>query len=256
MARIKVWFSDVGEEWDYSRSWFGKKVKALKDVYIFAKTSEDHYVAIKREHGRKVIHITDHSDGTKMEGFRSISTSCRLNKRCIDRSKVPGSICEKCYAQHLMSYRKGLNKWLEWNFKVLTAGILRREDLPEIDDKCFRIEAFGDAANVYHATNYLNIIRKNKGTVFSVWTKNPDFYDEDIRKNGKPRNVVFVLSSPNVNDELNLDKIKEKYPWIDIIFTVFDDGTPSNCAGIHCKTCGNTCYGKKAKGGYRREKLR
>lgn len=221
------------------------------DGYIVTKGADGRRYAFK--HG---IHITVHSDGTKMEGLRSISTSCRLNPYCMARAKVEGSICAKCYAVRLLEYREGLNKWLEHNYALLNSGIIRREDLPVISDRNFRFESFGDVGSEIHATNYLNIMRKNKATRFSVWTKNPQLYDEDIRESGKPKNGFFIYSSPNVNVEVSLERIWEIYPWIDAVFTVFDDGTPSNCAGIHCLSCKNPCYGKHAEPGYKRERLR
>ena len=48
-----------------------------------------------------LVWVTNHSEGTKMEGIQSISTSCLANPICEARKKIKGSICEKCYADTL-----------------------------------------------------------------------------------------------------------------------------------------------------------
>ena len=39
--------------------------------------------------------FTRHNDGDKLEGLRSMSTSPLLNQLCIERSSIPGLVCNR-----------------------------------------------------------------------------------------------------------------------------------------------------------------
>lgn len=195
--------------------------------------------------GIKKLHITTNHTG-KMLGINSISTSCKLNKRCANNAKVKGSICEKCYAQRLVAFRESLRDHLDNNFELLTKCVIPEEDLPVINANYFRIEAFGDLANTTQAINYLNLIRKNPHTFFAWWTKNPDFIEKAFKKTGyeKPANCNILQSALMINKP-----IKKRYWFIDKIFTVFnkkyikENGIEINCGARSCLKC-HKCYEK------------
>lgn len=189
------------------------------------------------------LHITRDHRG-KMKDMQSISTSCKCNKRCEKNAKIKGSICESCFAQRQLDYMTSMQVPLERNFKLLTKGILPLEDLPYLNVFMFRIESFGDLANVTQAINYLNLIRKNPWCHFAWWTKNPDFIAKAFKKTGyeKPKNLIIIRSSLMVNKP-----VKPGYWFVDKVFTVYDKeyaethGIEINCGARHCFTC-HTCY--------------
>ena len=236
-----------------------RMVNRIRVDYILGKVSEDEnevvYHALKRivKDPEKSIHITVHSDGTKMEGIVSINTDKGCNKDCEEMAKVKGSICEKCYAETLLKMRKGLREHCTRNYAIMNLGVLDKQDLPTLHDDIARGESFGDAGSVFAAINMIQIAKKNKGTVLSAWTKKAKYYNPAFEAMKKPSNMVMVYSSPMLNTEVKAECV----PFADKIFTVYNDGTPSNCAGIKCRNC-MKCYGKKAKKTevYIREKLR
>jgi hypothetical protein len=201
------------------------------------------------------LHFTTKHTG-KMAGMASISTSVTTNSRCAKNAKIPGSICEKCFAAKQMKVYPSMEKPMVQNQRILTASIIDPEKLPYINNMYFRFESFGDLNNAIQVINYFNICKKNPGVKFALWTKNPDYIAEAIRAgHEKPENLNIVLSSLFLNKER-----KTRYSFIDKVFTVYDpqhiteNNVEINCGAKNCFSCG-LCY---EKNGIRsiREKLK
>lgn len=192
-----------------------------------------------------MLHITTHSG--KLTGMHSISTSAIMNRHCAQRQDLRGSICEKCYAKDYLSFRKSLRVNMEDNTRQLTTRLLPPAELPTINDRYFRLEAFGDIANVTQVENYFNICRKNHGTQFALWTKNPAIIAQALRQAHKPVNLIIIYSSPMINRPVN-DRIFSVFPFIDKVFTVYDkshaQAVTINCGGRKCLEC-RRCYSKR-----------
>lgn len=255
-------FVEVDERYIYnakSKGAITRKVNTYRDRFVVAEYARGEDFVVYRAMLRispitdkpmdreKTVHITIHDEEGKMADIKSISTCCLLNPICIQRALLAGCVCSECYAKTDVKYKPGLKKWLIWNFAVLNLGILDNGDLPVITDDIFRIESFGDVATEFCAINYLHIIYKNKRTWFSVWTKNAGLWDRPIKRNGRPKNATFILSSPFINVELDLELMQTLYPWVDKVFTVYDDETESNCAGLGCRHQCGRCYGQKSR---------
>lgn len=190
----------------------------------------------------------------KMAGMISLSTACSCNEICKARAKVPGCICEHCYAETLIKMRKSLREKLERNTELLTAEIIPVEDFPIINASFFRLEAFGDLNNTIQAINYINFSRRNPQTIFGWWTKNVWFVKRALEQLNieKPENIVLIYSSPKVNYEneklLDLFRVNGKR-IIDKLFTVYDkkyiaeNNVEINCGARNCLTC-LQCYNK------------
>ena len=209
------------------------------------------------------IHVTQHSEGTKMAGIQSIGTTSLVNPICQRRKEVCGGICSHCYADALCKMRHSLNDHLVANYEKLTAKLLTPKEAAAVPvtSAIARIESFGDVANVTQARNYIRIIRAHKNIRFGIWSKNWGIWHVAFKKEGKPSNCTFVLSSMNVNK--TDDPHKLMVPYVDHVFTVWDkkeydlrfkDDKLTECAGISCATC-QKCY---HKGGsfYINERLR
>jgi ribosomal protein L40E len=177
-----------------------------------------------------------------MKGMVSLSTSCKTNPYCEKHSKVDGSVCQKCYAQRQMKMYKNMSECFERNAEILTNQILKEEDLPVINVLYFRFEAFGDIMNETQVINYFNICKKNPEVHFALWTKNPHLIVNVAYQ--KPDNLVILASSLYINKPLDL---KDKFPFIDKIFTVYDketiekEGIDINCGARNCLQC-HKCY--------------
>lgn len=209
-----------------------------------------------------LVWVTNHSEGTKMEGIQSISTSCLGNPICEARKKIKGSVCEKCYADTINKMRKSLTKHLMENMDILSSRLLTKTEaaMVPITSLVARIESFGDVQNVTQARNYIRIIRAHKYTKFGIWSKNLNLWGQAFDIEGKPRNCTYVHSSAMVDIP---DFILTRYrKYVDHVFTVwshdiYDDlykGSPSECAGIHCMSC-LKCY-KRGGQYYINERLR
>lgn len=188
-----------------------------------------------------VVHISNHSG--KMEGIRSISTSVLKNEFCQKRQKCDNSICGKCYAKNLVSYRKTLQNALERNYDVLTRSVLKMEDLPVLNDVYFRLESFGDLANDIQLINYIRICKKNPNTTFALWTKNFGIVKAVLKFMEKPENLILVASSY----EINREQSEIDFGIFDKLFTVYDrryaaeHNVKINCGARSCLGC-RLCY--------------
>lgn len=193
------------------------------------------------------IHITNNHSG-KMDGMQSISTSPFLNRQCEKNATICGSICEHCFSRKQCKTWPSMKKPLEKNFEILTTRILSDCELPIINALYFRFEAFGDLASDIQVINYFNIAKANPQTHFALWTKNARFIKKAM-DNGheKPENLNIIYSSLFVNDCADIERIKKRYPFIDKVFTVYDEehgaNVAINCGAKSCLKC-RLCYEK------------
>lgn len=202
--------------------------------------------SIKEFEKRFGIHFTLNHTG-KMSGMASLSTSVIQNPICAKRAKVPGSICEKCFAVNMFKMRgKGFSDCFKKNTEVLTSEVIPVKEWPIVNYRVFRLEAFGDLQNRTQVENYFNFAKRNPGTIFALWTKNPVFIKEAIENgNKKPKNLIIIQSS------CFIDKADEKkYDFIDKVFTVYskpyikENNIDINCGARNCLECGR-CYSKR-----------
>ena len=212
--------------------------------------------SIKNFEKKYGVHFTLNHTG-KMSGMASLSTSVIENPICAKRAKVPGSICEKCFAANMFKmYGKGFSDCFKKNTEVLTSEIIPVKEWPIVNYRVFRLESFGDLQNKIQVENYFNFAKRNQGTTFALWTKNPEFIAQAIASgNKKPKNLIIIQSSCFINKE-----DEKKYDFIDKVFTVYDkkyikeNGIEINCGARNCLECGR-CYSKRT-GNEVREQLK
>lgn len=208
--------------------------------------------------------ITAHTG--KMEGLNSLSTFCGCNAKCIARMKNSKLICCKCFAASVAKRYSNVSKKLARHTEVLTGEIIPVKYWPLLNDRFYRLEAFGDLNNGVQAANYINFAKKNKNTVFAWWTKNLAFVKQGLEILGLkqlPKNVVLIFSDPLINgmDEKIIEKLVDKYPFVNKIFTVYDkkyidtNHVDINCGARSCLTCGR-CYHKTKNLEFVKEKLK
>lgn len=201
----------------------------------------------------------------KLEGFYAVSTSVLMNPICQSRAKCDGCICKDCYAAAgAARYATTLAQSLETNYIILnnflfTEDALATIAIPSTNGKA-RIESHGDAATEICAINYVRMIRAHKHLTFAVWTKNLNLYKRVFETEGKPDNMIFIASSPIVNEVMEIPEDMRQY--VDHIFTVYDPeyakehGIVINCGtwdtgslDHRCKLC-MRCYDKCNKDFY------
>ncbi len=178
-----------------------------------------------------MLHISKH-DG-KLKGFFSLSTSTLSNPFCQKMMKVPGTICSKCYAGKLESFRASLRGHLEDNSRKLSEP-LSDSELPNlVNMKYFRINSFGELINHHHLNNIIRIAELNPQTTVALWTKRVDLI-QNIQT--KPSNLILIVSSPFLNHRAVKPTIADK------VFTVHtkDDLSDYNCSR-NCASC-LKCY--------------
>lgn len=192
------------------------------------------------------IHFTvDHTG--KMRGMHSLSSSCLCNAHCLKRIKRKNLICAYCYAAAMHKNYKDLARKLRKNTSILTMAIIPVETWPVIFDEIFRLEAFGDINNEIQQINYFNFCYGNPNTIFAQWTKNPWIIDKVIKAgHEKPKNLIIIFSDPRI-DAMPPEKILERFPFIDKIFSVYtreyakENGIEINCGARNCNKC-RACY--------------
>ena len=205
----------------------------------------ERFTTIKDFFKKWEVHITAQMTG-KMEGFMSLSTSPLCNPLCMARRTVEGSICSKCYSCAMHKQYSALAKCLAKNTEVLTTTLIPVEEWPLINAHAFRLEAFGDVSNETQVRNYFNFARRNRRTLFAVWTKNYGVYHSVIESGAKkPNNLILIISSPMINQEADLSLC----PYSDKVFTVYDkeyaekNNVVINCGARSCLSC-MQCYSR------------
>jgi len=203
----------------------------------------------------KILEATLKHTG-KMHDMGSLSTSPLVNPYCMKRAENKALICHKCFSRAMLKRfgkESGLSKKLRINGELLSGSILEDSAFPVINTavriwKYFRLEAFGDLINWIHAVNYFRFCELNRETRFTLWTKNPVFINQAIRKGyKKPENLTIIYSSPCLNHKVELEKIRKAFPFIDKVFTVYDkktaraNGVNINCGSRDCASC-LKCY--------------
>lgn len=217
----------------------------MKQIYNLSKT---------RNNFAGIHYTTTHT--AKMQGVISLSTDINTNPICQGRRKISGSICSKCFSASMWDdekgqYRKG-NAAFKRNTEILCNRLLKADEIPAINpDKypLFRFEAFADLQSVTQVLNYFKIARKNPGVKFALWTKNPGYISKAVTLSPVPQNLQIVLSSMGLNKPAR----GESWPFVDKVFTVYDDATIAadgvkiNCGARSCMGC-KLCYNPNPDG--------
>lgn len=203
-----------------------------------------------------MIEMTTNHTG-KMEGINSISTSVVLNHFCQKQQAIEGSICSHCFAEAMMKMYGALEEKLARNTAVLTASIIPEDELPTTTGMdIFRFESFGDLNNEIQLENYLNIVKKNPATRFTLWTKRYQLVEKYFETHDVPDNFTLILSSLMVNKKIDLTFMKKsgKFRLGQLkSFTVYDYDYISknwasmdiNCGSRYCRGC-RLCYDRNS----------
>ena len=160
----------------------------------------------------------------KLEDFWAISTSVLMNPICQARAKCAGCICKDCYAAEGASRFSGLSQALETNFLILNNFLLSEEALATVavpsTNGAARVESHGDAATVKCAINHTRIVVSHRHLTWGLWSKNLDFYRQAFEAEGKPDNMIFIASSPIVNEVM---EIPDDCKWfVDKVMTIYE----------------------------------
>ena len=179
--------------------------------------------------------ITTKMNG-KMKGMISINTSPLTNEFCKSMVETD-AVCKSCYSTRMMKMYKSADKAFTDNALELSTGILK--DIPKINAHTVRFNAHGELVNSAHMYNLMEIARNNPRTTFTLWTKRKDLVWKYCRDFPKPKNVIFIYSSPQLNQK------SKKPEYFDKVFTVWTKEHKNksfiNCGDKKCIDC-MTCY--------------
>lgn len=158
-------------------------------------------------------HALKYSDHTaeKMKGIQSLSTYKKTSSICNFLSMHEG-ICKKCYAEKSISlYKASLLPLLIYNTLLLKYIDIDANQVPYINNKYFRFEAFSDLQSSKHFKNLLTVCKKNKNTIFTLWTKAgyklvKMIEDEKIKR--LPTNLNIIASEFYLNKKTDPEYLK------------------------------------------------
>ena len=201
----------------------------------------------------------------KLEGYCSVSTSPLLSRICQARARIPGSICQKCYAAARAAQYDGLEQAIYINHIIMNTFLIPAEawrllPIPVVNGHS-RFQSHGDCDSVIAAQNFIRIAAAHEWIKFGAWSKNLNFWRLAFKaEGGKPGNLSFVYSSDMLNQKAEIPE--DMRPYIDYRFTVYTPGfirennVQINCGGLSCESCGHTCYEPGAGAFDRSEKLK
>ena len=223
---------------------------------------------------RYALKYSNHT-AEKMRGMRSLSTYKKTSNICMFLSQHD-CICKKCYAERSIKlYEAALLPLLIYNTLLLKYIDICADQIPYINDRYFRFEAFSDLQSAKHLNNLFKVCKKNKNTLFTLWTKagytlNNMMTAENLQR--IPNNLNIIVSEVYINkktDQNYLENLQTVlYPQQSInksyknylkCFVVYDDENKRNASNMFlcknkCIDC-LKCYKKTKKLLYIAEKL-
>lgn len=180
---------------------------AIDGVKVADSLINNDYETFKRFKLKYTKHTAD-----KMRGLQSLSTYKKTSYICKYLTSC-GGVCAKCYAERSLSlYETTLKPTLIYNTLLLKYIDIDLSQIDYINDKYFRFESFSDLQSAKHLKNLLTVCKKNKKTLFTIWSKaGYTLYKlmqtENIKK--LPSNLNIVISEFYINkvgytiDDLN-----------------------------------------------------
>ena len=147
----------------------------------------------------------------KMKGIQSLSTYKKTSSIC-NFMMLHDGICKKCYAEKSLSlYKSSLTPALIYNTLLLKYIEIDNTQINYINDKYFRFESFSDLQSSKHLFNLFKVCKKNKNTIFTLWTKagltlKKMMDDENIKK--APCNFNLVISDYRINQKTSDDYLQ------------------------------------------------
>lgn len=201
------------------------------------------------------LHFTVNHSG-KMAGLQSLSGSPMHNELCQKRNALTSAICKYCFSIRQAIHYGGKentkdNSYInpfKKNDEILQNTIIPADQIPQIKGaKYFRFAAFNEYTTTNEIINAFNIAKANPDIKCAIWTKTPHIIAQAIAAgHKKPKNLRIVYSSILVNHPANYERMAARFPFIDLIFTVYDNKNQVkiNCGARSCATCGR-CYEKR-----------
>lgn len=204
----------------------------------------------------------------KMRGIDSLSTYKRVSNICNFLRKNKGGICAKCYAEKsILLYKAALIPALIYNTLLLKYIDIDAAQIPYINNKYFRFESFSDLQSAKHFKNLLTICKKNKNTIFTLWTKAGYILEKMKKAEGiekLPNNLNIIISEFYINKKTDPEYLKNLQGVLNTknalkSFSVFDNEKARNDSNMFlCRnSCANClkCYKKSKNILYIAEKL-
>lgn len=180
----------------------------------------------------------------KMDGIRSLNTNPLENEFCQAMRKTD-SICNRCYSnwflEHVYKY-SCVKPWSE-NGRLLSTLTLEEIGTPYLYDDVFRLHSHGELINELHAENLTKIAKKNKNTLFVLWTKRAGLLPKKL-----PKNFRVIKSNPQIDKPIN--EVPEGFHGVFNVFTkeyANREQIEINCEG-KCREC-MKCYDRKRSAG-------
>lgn len=188
------------------------------------------------------LHIT--VGGGKMEGIRSLNTNPLENEFCKSMRKTE-SICSKCYSAWFLEHvykHTCVKPWSE-NGELLSTKTLKEIGTPWVYDDIFRFHSHGELINELHAKNFTEIAKKNRNTLFVLWTKRPNLLPEKL-----PKNFRVIKSNSQIDNPIN--EVPLGFHGVFNVFTkeyANKNQIDINCEG-KCRECMRCYDGKNSAG--------
>ncbi len=183
----------------------------------------------------------------KLIDVPAINTNTLSNRFCMRMclSDNDNCICAKCYSQNMLkSFRKNCIPAFEYNSKLLSRDILRKNQFPNVKNDIVRINAHGELINEFHMINIRIFCLLNPKKVIVLYTKVLSLVNKVLDMFDKPNNLIVVYSNPIIDKPINKIPKDDKFRYVDKIFNVLDKNTDNikiNCGARNCNVC-RKCY--------------
>lgn len=196
------------------------------------------------------IYKIAYHDSGKIDGVCSCDSSCNGCTFCANMRKAAEHdntiICGKCYDEKQEAYRANVKYRHMLNLWIMSSVLFTEDELKILPiTPLTRINSSGDIENLVHARNMIRLAKSHPFANVALWTKNIPVVTKAFDIEGKPKNMIYIVSSIHINKPAALPK------YADYIFTVYSDETilqdaltagAVECNGKKCKDCNYKCY--------------
>lgn len=175
----------------------------------------------------------------KIGDIDAFGSNCLENDFCMNCKTCAFAQQNQCYAARDLKRGLALRCRYIINNAYCSDGHLLSPEIKNkigFSKKFVRWNAYGELQNETEMLTLFNACMHYQDKTFVLWTKRMDIvnrvFDSPMIGKRKPKNLIIIFSSPQLNKQVSIEKAREFCPYIDKVYTVWSDEKTANENGV------------------------